>query len=97
MSAECRPVQIFYPGAISDRLQIGVLQLVASPLLIACPFRIVALARLAYRRPAASHRWPSCSPGGCRESCWIAQTIARKPPGRLGYLEVGSSGAFSAI
>jgi hypothetical protein len=28
---------------ISDRFQIGVLQLVASPLPIACPFRIVAL------------------------------------------------------
>jgi hypothetical protein len=28
---------------------------------------------------------------------WIALIIARKPPGRLGYLEIGSSGAFSPI
>ena len=67
-----RPVQLFYPGAISDRLQIAVLQLVASLLRIACPFRIVALSKLAYRRPTASHRCPSWSPWGCRESCWIA-------------------------
>jgi hypothetical protein len=40
---ECRPAQIFCSGVISDRFQIGVLQLVASPLPIACPFRIVAL------------------------------------------------------
>jgi hypothetical protein len=69
---ECRPVQIFYPGAISDRLQIGVLQLVASPLPIACPFRIVALSRLACLRPTASHHCPSWSPWDCRESCWFA-------------------------
>jgi hypothetical protein len=82
---KCHPIQLFYPGAICDRLQIGVLQLVASPLLIACPFRIVALSRLAYRRPTASHRCPSWSPWGCRESCWIAQDYRTKAARRLGY------------
>jgi hypothetical protein len=70
--------RFFYPDEISDRLQIGVLQLVASRLLNACPFRIVALSRLAHLRPTASHRCPSWSPWGCRESCWIAQDYRTK-------------------
>jgi hypothetical protein len=79
--AECRPAQIFYSGLTSVRHQIGVLQLVASPLPIACPFRIVALLKFSCLRPTASHRCPSWSPWGCRESCWFAD-YARKPPGK---------------
>src|ERR1700688_738978 len=47
-------------------------------------FQIVVLSRFAYRRPTASHRCPSWSPWGCRESCWIAQDYRTKIA-RLAY------------
>ena len=76
--AVCHPALLFCPGSIVYRLRIGVRRRVASPLLIACPFQIVVLSRFAYRRPTASHRCPSWSPWGCRESCSIAQDYRTK-------------------
>jgi hypothetical protein len=82
--AVCRQAGLFCPGPIAYRLRIGVRRLVASALLIACPFRIVVLSGFAYRRPTASHHFPSWSPWGCRESCWIAQDYRTKA-GREGF------------
>jgi hypothetical protein len=82
--AVCHLARLFCPGSIAYRLRIGVPGPVASPLLIACPFQIVVLSRFAYRRPTASHRCPSWSPWGCRESCWIARGLYHTKAARWG-------------
>lgn len=102
-SVQWCPVQLFYFGAISDRLQIGV------P--VSC-FSFSDRVSVADRRsfearlssPDRFSSLPIVVSVGCRESCWIAQDYRTKAAGRLGYPgrlvrrvlgHLGASSAFS--